>query len=284
MRESLRERLQAKLRSGRGASITFALLLFLVCAVVGSVVLAAGTAASGRVSQLAEADRRYYAVTSAAQLFRDELNGQSYTIVREMSKTDTYNRTYGDSIEDSLLSEDQVYSLTFQQSGQPNDLVRGSSLLGDAALDLVLGRTEDPMDSSRYASVYEHIPIFEPAAGDAEWPTWSKNLTVTVGEETDDLPVVLVEVTMNKQGTMGFTYKNKEESGEGAFVLSFTLTLNDPGTKVYEGNEVETEDNFVYNDGKIEHSKVTKTKVSSKTNELMWTASEIRNGAAEIGS
>ena len=35
-----------KLRSDRGASITFALLLFLVCAVVSSVVIVAGTAAA----------------------------------------------------------------------------------------------------------------------------------------------------------------------------------------------------------------------------------------------
>ncbi len=85
MRESLRERLQAKLRSGRGASITFALLLFLVCAVVGSVVLAAGTAASGRVSQLAEADRRYYAVTSAAQLLKEKIQAEEVTIKRTMT-------------------------------------------------------------------------------------------------------------------------------------------------------------------------------------------------------
>ena len=35
--------IRTKLNSQRGASITFALLLFLVCAVVGSVVLTAGT-------------------------------------------------------------------------------------------------------------------------------------------------------------------------------------------------------------------------------------------------
>lgn len=57
-----------KIRSRRGASLTFALLLFLVCAVVGSVVLVAGTAASGRMSQIAEMDQRYYSVNSAARL------------------------------------------------------------------------------------------------------------------------------------------------------------------------------------------------------------------------
>ncbi len=57
-----------KLNSERGASLTFALLLFLVCAVVGSAVLVAGTAASGRMSRIAEMDQRYYSVNSAARL------------------------------------------------------------------------------------------------------------------------------------------------------------------------------------------------------------------------
>ncbi|MBR1561236.1 MAG: hypothetical protein IJ646_13460, partial [Clostridia bacterium] len=59
-----------KLGSQAGASITFALLIFLVCAVVSSVVVVAATAAAGRMSQLPEMDQRYYAVTSAAGLLR----------------------------------------------------------------------------------------------------------------------------------------------------------------------------------------------------------------------
>ena len=72
--------LKRKLTSQSGASITYALLLFLVCAVVSSVVLAAGTAASGRMSQSVESDQRYYAVTSAAEFLKKQLefNGQSW--------------------------------------------------------------------------------------------------------------------------------------------------------------------------------------------------------------
>ena len=62
-----------KLKSQHGASITFALLIFLVCAVVGSAVLTAGTAASGRMSKIAEMDQRYYSVNSAAKLVIDQI-------------------------------------------------------------------------------------------------------------------------------------------------------------------------------------------------------------------
>lgn len=79
-----------KLRSRRGASITIALLLFLVCAVVGSVVLAAGTASSGRVSDLARMDRRYYAVASAAELLARELSGKE-VVYEETGSVTTIN-------------------------------------------------------------------------------------------------------------------------------------------------------------------------------------------------
>lgn len=76
------QKLKQKLKSQTGASITFALLLFMVCAVVGSVVLTAGTAAAGRMSELAKMDQRYYSVTSAAQLLRDTIDGQQVSVTQ----------------------------------------------------------------------------------------------------------------------------------------------------------------------------------------------------------
>ena len=63
-----------KLKSERGVTILLALLLFLVCAVTGSVVITAGTAASGTISERAKLDQRYFSVTSAAELLRHEFN------------------------------------------------------------------------------------------------------------------------------------------------------------------------------------------------------------------
>ena len=83
-----------KIRSQDGASITFALLLFLVCAVVSSVLIAAGSAAAGRASRAAEMDQRYYSVTSAADLLRSTLDGQSVevqtgTVITEIRYSDS---------------------------------------------------------------------------------------------------------------------------------------------------------------------------------------------------
>ena len=78
-----------KLKNQTGASITWALLLFLVCAVIGSVVLTAGTAAAGRMSQQAVSDQRYYCVTSAVQLLIDKIDGETVTAVQQKEKNET---------------------------------------------------------------------------------------------------------------------------------------------------------------------------------------------------
>ena len=75
------------LRSRRGASLTMALLLFLVCAVVGGVVLAAASAAAGRAANPGgfsgvNAEQKYYSVTSAAGLLEEELEGRWVKVIR----------------------------------------------------------------------------------------------------------------------------------------------------------------------------------------------------------
>ena len=78
----MKKRVYNKLRSRTGASITFALLIFLVCSVLCVAIIAAATAASGRMSAMAEMDQRYYSVTSAAELIAGQLTGKTVTVVR----------------------------------------------------------------------------------------------------------------------------------------------------------------------------------------------------------
>ncbi len=77
-----RKAISNKVRSTRGASLSLALLLFLICSVLGAVVLTAGSASAGRVADMAEMDRRYYNVSSAAELLGGELGGKTVRIER----------------------------------------------------------------------------------------------------------------------------------------------------------------------------------------------------------
>ena len=69
------------LRAERGASILIALFYFLVCAVVGAVVLTAATVTTGQLVALEKSQQAYYSVTSAAELLRDAIEGGTCTAV-----------------------------------------------------------------------------------------------------------------------------------------------------------------------------------------------------------
>ena len=100
-----------KLRSQTGASITFALLIFLVCTVLCSVILTAATASSGRMSGITEADQRYYAVTSAAELLQELIDGKTVSVVvaTETMYTTTYsNGVPGDPVEGSSVTKTYI--------------------------------------------------------------------------------------------------------------------------------------------------------------------------------
>lgn len=83
-----RNKMVKKLRSEKGATITFGLLAFLVCAVLCSVILAASMTAAGRMANMAEADQRYYSVISACELMKDLIDGRMVTVVK--TGDDTY--------------------------------------------------------------------------------------------------------------------------------------------------------------------------------------------------
>lgn len=67
-----------KLKSNSGATVLIALVFFLLCAVAGSVLLAAGTTSSGRMAGLVYQEQAYYSVSSAARMFRDVIENETF--------------------------------------------------------------------------------------------------------------------------------------------------------------------------------------------------------------
>lgn len=90
----MKKTVSKKLSSNDGVSLSIALLLFLVCAIVASVILTAGTAAAGRLSKKAELDQKYYLVNSAADILAEELEGK--TVIKEEKTEGTSTITYKD--------------------------------------------------------------------------------------------------------------------------------------------------------------------------------------------
>ncbi len=80
------KRVTEKLKSRAGASLLFAILVFLLCVLAGTAALTAAAANSGRYTHLEAEQQAYLAVSSAAKLFRDEFVNSKYTATAETVK------------------------------------------------------------------------------------------------------------------------------------------------------------------------------------------------------
>ncbi len=269
--------LRKKLKSNHGASLSMALLLFLVCCVIGSVVLAAGTASAGRVSQMTEMDRRYYSVTSAAGLFRDLLNGQSYSVIRTETKTLTETETVTLNNEGTVTagptkhSEEETaytYAFTYKNStGTETSFTPGSSFLADVILRYVYG---EPMDDYGTEDAWGAAPG---GAGGA----W--NFTTEVSNSADALDVT-VRAQLRPDGSLLLTFSNTEEGGDPyTITLTMNAAVNDnsaapESAQTYTRDTTSTE----IRDGsnQVTGNRVTTTTVTTttrtKTTTLVWTS------------
>jgi len=79
--------IRRKLKSKSGISLAIALVFFLLCAMVGTVVLAAVSAAAGSTARERQLYRQTLALTSAADLLRREVEGMTFT--GSCNKTET---------------------------------------------------------------------------------------------------------------------------------------------------------------------------------------------------
>lgn len=100
-----------KIESQKGASITFALLIFLVCAIVSSAVIVAATTAAGRLSTMDEMDERYYAVTDACELLCDIFDGKTVTVTVKTEQVDGSEVTTATAVADNPILKDATEKL-----------------------------------------------------------------------------------------------------------------------------------------------------------------------------
>lgn len=151
-----------KVYSKDGVSMPLALLLFLVCALLASVVLAASTAVGGRHVQLAESDQRYYSVASAVELFQKEFENTPVNVQCEVTKTVTTVANYGG----ATTSSEKIDACTvtvdgktlFTGTGAGTITATGLSLIEQTAVTMLCGGTSfDPAttladDTAAYAT------------------------------------------------------------------------------------------------------------------------------------
>ena len=205
-------RILQKLRSRKGASITFALLLFLVCAVLSSVMIAAATAAAGRMSGLAENDRRYYGVTSAAGLMKDLIDGRSVTITRVTVQDSTQHYKDDEPVGDPSPADGDLkeYLGEINNENQISVGLYGTqkSILNDAAYDYY---------------------TYRKALADGGMPDLPEEKTLTLTLEAGDASVegmIPVTITESIDGNGKMTVTLSAESEGKVFRQQLVFTAN----------------------------------------------------------
>lgn len=292
-----------KLRSRKGASITFALLAFLVCAVISAVLLASASASAGRLSGLVKSDQRYYAVTSAAQLFCDSLDGQSFTIVRSYSETTDPGNTYqlatdgGPDVwrgpaESTGITRGYVNNITITLPDSTDtpapvaiegfaSATKTATLLTKAALFYVY-QNDAPTDSQMKQAWQNPGPnnnYPDPAKGNNTWETMDvtvTGLTDMAVKATMTLHVVATDPITKEYGPGAITLEFKNASGD-PFALMAILTASiqdDSAMPVKETSYGQTSIHWSGTDTYTIRTDTTET--YTKTTTITWTVADVK--------
>lgn len=164
------ESLKNRVRSERGASLSFALFVFLVCAMASAVVLSAATAASGQYVELGKSDQRYYAVVSAANLLRGSMaegDEIGYEVVETRTGTIEARTGDGTSVPESLPKNSDLYPVLYQSitrtpaSSSSFDFLKAVTLFG------LYGTATEPNTATSRGNNWEAVTPF----ANSWWPT-----------------------------------------------------------------------------------------------------------------
>lgn len=281
----MKKRILKKLRSERGASITFALLLFLVCAVVGSVVLAAGTVAAGRIANMARMDQKYFSVASAVQLLEEELDKKTVTIVRtEKSTEKTVNGVASAPEKEWKTVIDGGTRIEISPSGSINSLddikdtsSNPMSFLTEQAVSLMFW---EPSNSS-FHECNITAAMGYPFSGRSEAEIRRTDFKIAVSGSTggSDLDIEGI-CTLKGDGTLVIEVKDAmklDEDTEDPYHYSLFLTLS---PSIRETESVSTEGGDVpvvtTDDSGNRVETLIKRRTVTKTSEITWTATNIR--------
>ncbi len=264
------KRIRRKLNSRKGASITFALLLFLVCAVLSSVIIVAATAASGRMSRIAESDQRYYAVTSAAELLIDALKKHPTVSVVKVVET-TYITTYKEkeepSTDPSPTKVTSVYVIADKKAAEISDSdLTSTNKIDDPSFSI------DTIQKDAAKKVYDGTGLLNRGL------SLKSNFYNGAGLGFDALAVAVSE-NLDTEGNIKLTLYNKyNQKGEASvagsqytLVLSFGADKNVTTNTKTEHVSYEPIDDSSY--------KETTRKTETIITTLTWTLNGIKTNA-----
>lgn len=305
-------RIGEKCISEAGASLSIALLFFVLCAVCASVILTAASAAAGRIRRISTSDQSCYSVRSAAR-YLNECFSETELLFRE---TRTTVRTIRTAVRQNASGEtaETEESILHYSYTAPERVIGSTAeslqegFLGDAALTLYrkeLGMVQ--RGQAEEALVYEAVPELADLpdlSEDAAERLWAAELgTARLRSGETELLLLLREsaagtadaalssaakLRFERDGGITVTELcNTEPDAGGGLVKSrnaYTMQLSIPAEKRVERRIVSesTEDDLsgMKEDGTGVRVTTTTT-VEEKLTSLLWGVGRIRKGRAD---
>ena len=214
------EALKRKWNSCRGASILLALLVLLVCIMVGASVVMAAASNAGKIQSNKEEQQKYLTLSSAMTLLCDELQNVSYVGVYEYEKLTVYmDETTGGPLMDAdgnPVTTTAVHHYIHTYTQKQGDL-SGVSWLGDVL----------PLRNDLDYAFAENIESFEVDAPDAKH-TSSYRSTLTIPAASYTLEFKLNDAGYGDLSDDKVSIK-VEQRNDGSFLLTGTLCEKQEG-------------------------------------------------------
>ena len=194
-------------RSQRGASIILALFLFLICALLASVVLAAASAVTGRHVQLAEMDQRYYNVSSTVSFMKKEVCDHvddPVVIVCEQTETRETETTYSGGTPKVSKPTTTVTGIvlkvgnkkTAEGSGNLTLNINGLTLREQLALSLMFQQSVTNGMPTNSSDIWAYS-LFSNSGGSVKLGTYNLTHTVTKNNKSSKVSNSAVEAALN---------------------------------------------------------------------------------------
>ena len=212
--------LKRKLNNNEGKTILMALFLLLVAIVVSVVIIGAATTAAHQLNDNKDAQQAYLTASSAAQLFRDEIEGRTYT-KSVIKYTKTNSNPYAPDKEDAVTNP--------TVSGELKPLIESvlTKIMADTTTDGTFEYSV-PLSNKKVEVETSNIDAFDEVYIDVD-------VTGGLLDETG------TSSRSNYSYNMGITFEVKGENDE----QGYRLALRIPITKTIEVTTATTE-NYQY--------------------------------------
>lgn len=224
-----------KLKSEDGATLFFALLFFVLCAVAGSIILSSAMGVTGELAGLKQNDADYYSVSSATRYLSDVLSESKFQV--NDVKTEVYRNTSGETEVETSYENGSLRQVLGENTYTDTFLVSKLQSCFSDYLDPTDGKT----DSERWAN----DTIFK-----------------YMGKEVTDSEEYILDVQNLDEKQVKFSF-NMDSSGtitmvvepiDGKYILKLTAVA-----------DISTEENTEYTDNPDNSRSFTTTRTTSIT-------------------